>query len=205
MDSIADAALQLAASPWIYIVVFLLTVLDAFFIIVPSETVVVALGALAVSTGAPHLGILIPVASLAAVAGDSLTFWFGRVVGLEHFGWMRRARVRRIVAWAARSLDQRAGAVLLTARFVPFGRVAVNLTAGASGFRYRRFLALTSIAGVCWAGYNVVVGALFGAWFEGNPALAVVISVVVALLLGAAVDRVTARIAAGNVPHSGSQ
>lgn len=200
MDEIADAALQLASSPWVYVVVFVVTVLDAFFIIVPSETVVVALGALALSTGSPQLGFLIPVAAFAAIVGDSLTFWLGRSVGLRRFGWMRRPRVERVVAWAARSLDERAAAVLLTARFVPFGRVAVNLTAGATGFRYRRFLALTAAAGFCWAGYNAVVGALFGAWFDGNPVLAVVVSVVVALLLGVVVDRATARIAAVRLP-----
>jgi len=200
MDEIADAALQLASSPWVYVVVFVVTVLDAFFIIVPSETVVVALGALALSTGSPQLGILIPVAASAATVGDSLTFWVGRSVGLRRFGRMRRPRVERVVAWAARSLDERAAAVLLTARFVPFGRVAVNLTAGATGFRYRRFLALTSVAGFCWAGYNAVVGALFGAWFDGNPVLAVVVSVVVALILGVLVDRATARIAAAKLP-----
>jgi membrane-associated protein len=200
MNEIADATVQLASSPWVYLVVFLLTVLDAFFIIVPSETVVVALGALALSTGSPQLGILIPVAAVAAITGDSLTFWLGRKVGVDRFAWMRRGRVVRVVAWAGRSLDQRAAAVLLTARFVPFGRVAVNLTAGSTGFRYRRFLALTTAAGICWAGYNAIIGALFGAWFDGNPVLAVMVSVVVALGLGVLVDRVSARIAAGRSP-----
>jgi membrane-associated protein len=151
MEQIADATVLLATSPWIYAVVFLLTVLDAFFIVVPSETVVVALGALALSTGSPELAVLIPVAALAATIGDSLTFWIGRRVGLRRFAWMRLSGVERVLGWAARSLDERAAAVLLTARFIPFGRIAVNLTAGASGFRYPRFLALTAIAGACWA------------------------------------------------------
>jgi len=200
MNEIADATVQLASSPWVYLVVFLLTVLDAFFIIVPSETVVVALGALALSAGSPQLALLIPIAAVAAIMGDSLTFWLGRVVGVRQFSWMRRPRVVRIVAWAGRSLDQRAAAVLLTARFVPFGRVAVNLTAGSTGFRYRRFLALTTIAGICWAGYNAVIGALFGAWFDGNPLLAVALSVVVALTLGVLVDRATSALAAVRSP-----
>ena len=195
MEQIADAALNLASSPWVYVVVFLLTVLDAFLIVVPSETVVVALGALALSTGAPNLAILIPVAGVAAVLGDSLTFWLGRAVGLQRFGWMRRPRVIRVLAWARHALDQRAAAVLLTARFIPFGRVAVNLTAGSGGFRYSRFLALTCVAGLCWATYNSLVGALFGTWFDANPLLAVLISVTVALILGVLVDRVTAIVA----------
>jgi membrane-associated protein len=189
MDPFTDAALAAATSPWIYAVVFALTVLDAFLVIVPSETVIVALAALAASSGSPDLALLVAVAAVAAVVGDSLTFGLGRSIGLTRFRWMRRAGVVRVLGWAGRAIDERAAVALLTARFVPFGRVAVNLTAGATGFRYPRFLALTTLAGLCWAAYNVLVGAVFGAWFEGSPVLAVVVSVVVAVGLGMLVDR----------------
>lgn len=194
MDQIAAAVLAAAGSPWVYPVLFLLTVLDAFLVVLPSETVVVALGALALSGSGPNLFVLIPVAAAAAIVGDSLTFAVGQRIGLGRFRWMRRPRVVLAFGWARRSLDRRAAAVLLTARFVPFGRIAVNLTAGATGFRYRRFLGLTAIAGLCWAVYNVVVGAIFGAWLGGNPVLAVAVSVVVAIGLGILVDQVSARV-----------
>ena len=194
MDQITAAVLAAAGSPWVYPVLFLLTVLDAFFVVLPSETVVVALGALALSGSGPNLFVLVPVAALAAIVGDSLIFAVGRRIGLGRFRWMRRPRVVHTFAWARRSLDRRAATVLLTARFVPFGRIAVNLTAGATGFRYRRFLGLTAIAGLCWAVYNAVVGAVFGAWLGGNPVLAVAASVVVAIGLGILVDQVSARI-----------
>lgn len=194
MDAIVDAAVAAAASPWVYAVVFALTVLDAFFVIVPSETVVVALGALALSSGAPNPAMLIVTAWCAAVIGDSLTYAMGRRIGLKRFGWMRAPRSVRVFGWAARSLDERAAAVLLTARFVPFGRIAVNLTAGASGFGYRRFLVLTTVAGLLWAAYNVIVGALFGSWFDGNPVLAVALSVIVAIGLGVLLDRFTSKV-----------
>jgi membrane-associated protein len=207
MEQLTDAAVAAASSPWVYAIVFALTVLDAFLVVVPSETVVVALGALALSSGSPQLGLLIPVAAAAAIAGDSLTYWLGRSVGLERFRWMRSPRAVRVFDWARRSLDQRAAALLMTARFVPFGRVAVNLVAGTTGFAYPRFLGLTAVAGVCWAGYNAVVGALFGTWFEGAPIVAVATSVVVALVLGFMLDRVSARLASSRntVGASGSK
>jgi membrane-associated protein len=188
-DAVTAAVAAAASSPWVYGVVFLLTLLDAFLVVVPSETVLVALGALALSTGSPDVRLLVPIAAVAAVAGDSLTYWLGRAVRFERRAWARRRRVAHVAAWAKRSLDRRAAAVLLTARFVPFGRIAVNLTAGASRFHYPRFLALTAVAGLCWSVYTVSVGALFGAWFDGNPLLAVAVSVVVALCLGFGVDR----------------
>jgi membrane protein DedA with SNARE-associated domain len=195
MDAIVDAALAAAGTPWIYVAVFALTLLDALLVIVPSETLVVALGALALSTGTPSVWLLVPVAAVAAVAGDSLTFWLGRTVGLERFTWTRRPRVAGVLRWASTALERRAAVVLLTARFVPFGRMAVNLTAGSTGFPYRRFLPLTAVAGTCWAVYNVVIGAFFGRWFEGNPVLAVAVSIVVAVGAGLLLDRLSGLIA----------
>jgi membrane protein DedA with SNARE-associated domain len=195
VDVITHAAIAAAESPWVYLVVFVLTVLDAFFVVLPSETVVVALGSLAFSTGHPSIWLLVPVAATAAMIGDSLTFSVGNSIGITRFRWMRRPSSVRAFAWAARALDRRAAVVLLTARFVPFGRIAVNLTAGATGFPYRRFLGLTAIAGVCWAIYNALIGALFGAWLGGNPVLAVIVSVIVAIGLGILVDAISSRIA----------
>ncbi|GAB2459055.1 membrane protein DedA with SNARE-associated domain [Conyzicola lurida] len=195
MDEFVDAALALADAPGIYAVVFAFTLLDAFLVIVPSETLVVALGALAMSTGSPSVWILVPVAAVAAVAGDSLTYVIGRGLRRRGTGWSRRPRVAAVLEWARTALDRRAAAVLLTARFVPFGRIAVNLTAGSTGFRYSRFLPLTAVAGVCWAGYNVAVGGFFGVWFSHNPALAVVLSVVVAVCAGVLLDRASAFVA----------
>ncbi len=196
MDVISEFVLDAVGSPWLFPVVFVLTLLDAFLVIVPSETVIVALGALSLSTGDPNLAILVPVAAVAATAGDSLSYAVGRRVTLTRFAWMRRPRVVGVFAWAARALDRRAATVLLTARFVPFGRIAVNLTAGASGFAYPRFLALTTIAGLAWAVYNSVVGAIFGTLFGDNPVLAVVVSVIVAVGLGVIVDAISSRLAA---------
>jgi membrane-associated protein len=186
--------LAFAASPWIYPLTFGLTVLDAFLVVVPSETVVVSLGALAASSGQPLLWILGPVAALAAMIGDSLTFAIGRSIGGHRPRWMRRPRIAAALDWAGRALDRRAVVVLLTARFVPFGRIAVNLTAGATGFRYRRFVLLTAIAGCAWAAYNIGIGALFGRVFADVPLLAVVVSIVVAIGVGIAADAVSSRI-----------
>jgi membrane-associated protein len=195
MDFVTEAALDAAASPWVYLVVFIITVLDAFLVVVPSETVIVALAALSASAGSPDLAPLVVVAAAAAVIGDSLTFWAGRAVGISRFGWMRRPRVIRVLDWARVALDRRAAVALLTARFVPFGRIAVNLTAGATGFGYPRFVALTVVAGACWAVYNVLVGSLFGTWLDGNPVLAVACSVVVAVGVGLLVDRASTIVA----------
>ena len=186
-----EAWLELATQgSWIYPGVLLLVVADAFVVVLPSETVVVALGSLAFSTGSPNIGLLLAVAALGAVIGDNLCFAIGRRVGTDRFGWMRRPRIHAAFGYARSALAQRPASLIMTARYIPFARIAVNLTAGATGFSYRRYLPLTVVAGISWAVYNCVIGAIFGAWLAAYPVAAVAVSVVVAIALGVAIDAV---------------
>lgn len=191
----------LVLGPWVYLVLFLLVVADAFLVVLPSETAVVALGSLAISTGHPNIWLVLATATVGAVVGDNLCFQIGRRLGTERFAWMRRPRVQAAIDYARRAIATRPASLILTARYIPFARIAANLTAGATGFPFRRYFPLTVIAGVCWAIYNCVIGALFGTWLADNPVLAVVVSVAVAVSLGILIDSVTARVAARRAAH----
>ena len=205
MDVVLEWLTGAAGSPWLYVGVFLLVVADAFTVILPSETVVVALASLALSTGEPSLWILIPAATLGAIVGDNLCYAIGRRIGTSRFRWMRGPRVSSAIEYARRALDKRPASLILTARYIPFARIAANLTAGATRFPYRRYLPLTIVAGAGWALYNCVIGALFGAWLAAYPILAIVVSIAVAIALGVTIDAITARWAARSVPSGEPQ
>ena len=192
VDGISAWMTGLASSPFLFPALFLLTVGDAFLVILPSETVVVALGAISAATGSPPIVPLLAVAAVAAMTGDVLCFLIGRAVGVSRFRWMRGPRVSGAIARAGRALHRRAAVAILTARYIPFARIAVNLAAGASGLPMRRYLPLTAIAGVAWALYNVGVGAFFGGILPGKPFVAVLVSVVVAVTVGLVIDRLGA-------------
>jgi len=181
----------IAASVWLLPILFLLVVGDAFFVVLPSETVVVALGALWASTGHPAIAAVIPVAAVGAILGDLACFGIGRRVGLERWRWQRGRRVSAAIRRARVGLHRRPASLVLTARYVPFARIAVNLAAGASGLPLRRFAPLSAIAGTTWALYNTAMGALFGTLMASTPLLAVVASIVVAVALGVVIDRVS--------------
>jgi membrane protein DedA with SNARE-associated domain len=180
--------IDLAGSPLLYPALFLLVVGDAFLVVLPSETAVVALGALAASTGHPHVGLIVAVAAVGAVVGDCACFFIGSRVGLERWGWQSRGRIGVAVARIRATILQRTAVLVFTARYIPFARIAVNLTAGASGVSPRRFIPLSAVAGVSWAVYNVAIGSLFGAIMPETPLFAIACSIVVAALLGLAVD-----------------
>tara|TARA_R110000868_G_scaffold6370_1_gene36322 strand:- start:18308 stop:18907 length:600 start_codon:yes stop_codon:yes gene_type:complete len=188
--------LDLASSPWLYPLVFALVVGDAFLVVLPSETVVVALGALAGATGTPWPAVLVPVAAVGAVTGDLLCFLIGRRVGLDRWAWQRRGRVAAALGRAQRTVERRTAVLIFTARYIPFARIAVNLSAGASGIPLGRFLPLSAAAGLGWAIYNVAIGAGFGAALRDQPVLAIVLSVAVAITLGVIADVVIGRLTA---------
>jgi membrane protein DedA with SNARE-associated domain len=171
----------------------LLVLGDAFFVVIPGEVAVTALGALAVASGSPPLWAVIVCAAVAATIGDACCYLIGRFVGTERWRWMRAAKVRRALAWARRRLDSGTATVLFTARFVPFARLAINLVAGASRIHPPRYLALVALAATGWAVYQAAVGAAVAAIVPGGPLVAVPVSVVIAVGLGLVIDRVTRR------------
>ncbi len=182
-----------AAAAWVLPVVLLVAVFDALVPPVPSEGIVVALAAVAVAGDGPNLMALAVAAGVGAFLGDSLTYVVGRRFGPRRLHRITRPAARRALSRASDTLDRRGAVVILSARYVPLGRVAVNLTAGATGFPPRRFVGLAAVAATTWAAWSVGVGALAGHWLEGNPLLGSVLGVVAALLLGLVIDRVARR------------
>lgn len=176
------------SGPWSLVVMSLLVVGDAFFVVVPGEVAVTALGAIAVTTGSPPLWAVVVCAAVAATLGDACCYLIGRSVGTQRWRWMRAARVQQALMWARRRLDSGTATVLFTARFVPFARLAINLVAGASRIHAPRYLALIALAATGWALYQAAVGAVVAALLPGGPVVAVPVSIVLAIGLGALID-----------------
>ncbi|KRC61513.1 hypothetical protein ASE14_11700 [Agromyces sp. Root81] len=193
MDVLNDFILQATASPWLLLVMFSTAVIDGFFPPIPSETVLVAAAAVAASAGDfPTVLLLCLVAAIGAMIGDNIAYAIGRAVGTTRFRWMRGQRVSAAFARAQRTLAYRGTTVLLGARYIPVGRVVVNMTAGAVRYPLRRFVPVSAVAGVTWAMYSAGIGIVAGRWLEGRPLLSAVIGVAFALMIGLVIDRVAA-------------
>ncbi|GAB3599064.1 DedA family protein [Microbacterium tumbae] len=192
MDIINELILQAAASPWLLLVMFATALIDGFFPPIPSETVLVAASAVAISTGDANVLLLCAVAALGAVIGDNIAYAIGRSVGTTRFAWMRRPRIAAAFARARRALTRNGAGLILGARYIPVGRVAVNMSAGALGYPWRRFLPVSAVAAATWAAYSAGIGMLAGRWLEEQPLLSAVLGVVVALAIGVIIDRVAA-------------
>lgn len=192
MHVINDLVLALVTGPWIYVAMLAVALVDGFFPPVPSETVLVAAAAVAASAGKPDLLLLGASAAVGAALGDNIAFAIGRTVGTARFRWMRHPRAVRAFDRAGAALDTRGAGLILGARFIPVGRVAVNVSAGALGYPWRRFAVLSVLAGACWTVYSIALGLLAGAWLRDQPVLSAALGIVLAIGLGFVVDRIIA-------------
>lgn len=193
LDQITPMVVDLAASPLVYLVLFALCLLDGFFPPVPSEAALVAVAAVAATSGQPSLAGVLAVAALGAVAGDSIAYAIGRRAGLARAASARRPSIAKAFVFAEQQMRRRSASLILVGRWIPVGRVAVNMTAGATRLPYRRFLGISAIAGTLWAATSIGI-ALAASKVLHQPIVAAVVSMVVAALLGIAVDRVIAQV-----------
>lgn len=189
IEAINEFVTTHAGAVWVLPAVFGLCIIDGFFPPLPSESVVVGLAAVATTVGEPNLWALFVVAALGAMIGDNIAYAIGRHGGLTRLNHSSNRKVRNAMAWASSELDKRGAVIIMAARYIPVGRVAVNITAGATRYSRPRFIFLDFIAATSWAAYSIAIGTLAGRWLHDNPVLATVVAVTGGVLLGLLVDR----------------
>lgn len=153
-----------------YLAAVLLPALDAVFPVLPSESVIIALGVATAGSTDPRIALLVACAAAGAFLGDNLCYLLGRRFGpaVEH-RFFRKPKARATRAWAERSLDRFGTQLIVVCRFIPGGRTAVTLTCGLIRYPRRRFVAATAVSGILWALYAFFIGRLGGRVFENDP------------------------------------
>jgi membrane-associated protein len=176
-------------SPVSYLTAFFVPAFDAVCPVLPSETVIVALGVSTAGSVDPRIGLLIGLAAFGAFAGDNLCYFIGRrfssTMNRHFFSGDRGAKKRE---WADRTLGRFGARLIIACRFIPGGRTTVTLTCGVTEFRRRTFLWATALAGLIWASYAFAVGRVSGKVFEKNHWLSVVVALAIVVLVTVVVE-----------------
>lgn len=142
MSSITSTLLGLA-SPWAYVAVGLLALLEASAfvgLVIPGELAML-LGGFIAHQGRASVWVMAVAGVAGAVAGDSIGYEVGRTVGPR----LRRSRAGRWVGeerWgrADAYVKAKGGRAVFGGRFVGVLRAMVPTVAGVVGMPYRRFL-----------------------------------------------------------------
>lgn len=185
-DRIAD---WVSDAWWSYPLIFLIAMLDAFFPLVPSETVLVIGGSLA-GSGDLSLPLVALAGAAGAIVGDNISFGIGSWVGEKTVKrWFRSEKAHRRLEWAERTLDERGAYIIIIARFIPGGRTAVTFSAGyVHSLPWRRFIVYDVVAGLIWGIYGAMLGYFFGKTFKDNPFWGLLLALGIALTAGLVVE-----------------
>jgi membrane protein DedA with SNARE-associated domain len=153
-----------AVGVWLYVIAGALCFGEAAILVglvLPGETALLVAGVFC-QHGTLNLYVMIAVAAVAAIAGDSVGYEFGK-----HFGpRLRRSRFGSWVGehrWAMVDgfLLRHGGKAVLLGRLTALFRALVPSMSGMSGMRYRTFLIWNATGGLIWAPGCVLLGYAF--------------------------------------------
>jgi membrane-associated protein len=185
-----------------YVSAVVIPALDAIFPVLPSETLLVALGVATAGSADPRIAFLVLCAAAGAFGGDNISYFIGRRFGpfaeRRFFSTDKGARRR---AWAERSLRRFGVPLIIVCRFIPGGRTAVTLSCGIVGYPRRRFIPATAAAGLIWALYAFFLGRLGGKAFDDQPWAGFLVAFGVTIVLSALVEaarRISSRLKASH-------
>jgi membrane-associated protein len=158
--------------PWaLWGVAFVIFAECGLFAILPGDSLLFTVGLLTASGVVPHSMVFVCVVlTIAAIAGNVVGYWIGRLIGPPLFkprqGLVGRILNPKYVERTRVFLDRYGSRALVLARFVPIVRTFVTLVAGVSRMDFRKFIGYTAVGGVLWACGVTVLG-----YFLGNVSL----------------------------------
>lgn len=171
-------------------ILFVLIGAESAGIPLPGETALATAGVLA-SQGKLDIVAVIAVAASAAIIGDNVGYWIGRLGGrklLQRWGWLER-HASKVLPWSERFFRRHGGKTIFLARFFAVLRVTAAWLAGVSRMHWWQFFLWNAAGGICWA---VLVGLV--AYYAGHAAADAInryglfagAAIVVLVLVGAA-------------------
>jgi membrane-associated protein len=168
---------------WVYVLLFGIVFCETGLVVtpfLPGDSLLFVAGAVA---AVGDMNIFAVVATLigAALCGDNVNYWVGRLVGPRVFTTRSRWLNARHLQRAHDFYERHGGKTIILARFVPIVRTYAPFVAGIGAMPYLRYLAFCVAGAVIWVGSLCTVGYFFGNLPIVKNNLTVVILVIVFL------------------------
>ncbi|MFL6162280.1 MAG: DedA family protein [Jatrophihabitantaceae bacterium] len=178
---------------WLYLISAFCAFAEAAILIgmvLPGEAALLVAGYFC-HEGVLDLAVMLPVAIVAAIAGDSVGYEFGRKFGPG----LRRTSLGNWVGdrrWSTvdKFLHRHGGKAVFLGRMTAVLRALMPSMAGMSGMRYRTFLFYNAAGGILWGGGCILVGWAFASalnriekYLTWGPLAALALLIVAAVLV----------------------
>jgi len=179
--------------PWTYVILFVVIFCETGLVVfpfLPGDSLLFAAGAFAakpVLGGGMDLkpGWLFLIVAAAAILGDTVNYWIGRVVGPKVF---HKEKVRffkkEYLDRTHRFFEKYGGETIIIARFVPIIRTFAPFVAGIGHMTYLKFISYNVIGGVGWVALFVWGGYFFGniPFIQKNFSLVLIAIILISLV-----------------------
>ena len=138
---------------WTYAILFLIIFAETGLVVtpfLPGDSLLFAIGALA-SKGELNVFLVVVLLSIAAILGDTVNYWVGKVIGPKVFSsessrWLNRKHLERTHEF----YEKYGGKTIILARFMPIIRTFAPFVAGIGNMSYGKFLLYNVVGGIVW-------------------------------------------------------
>ena len=117
LNAMFESLSDVSTSPWFYLIIFSVALLDSVVPIVPSESMVIVGGVVA-GLGDLHIPLVIVIAAAGAFLGDNMSYLIGRKASaFVDRRYRRTEKGANRLDWAHSQIEDRGGPLLITARW----------------------------------------------------------------------------------------
>jgi membrane-associated protein len=150
---------------WTYGILFLIIFCETGLVVMPllpGDSLLFAVGAIA-SKGDLNVFLVVVLLSIAAILGDTVNYWIGKVIGPKVFSsessrWLNRKHLERTHEF----YEKYGGKTIIIARFMPIIRTFAPFVAGIGKMSYGKFLLYNVVGGILWIALFTYAGFFFG-------------------------------------------
>lgn len=149
-----------------YLILFLIIFTETgvvFMPLLPGDSLLFAAGALAASTGALNVWLIIVLLIVAALLGDNVNYFVGKYLGRqvkerERILFLKHEYLERTEAFYAKH----GGKTVIMARFIPIIRTVAPFVAGAGSMEYGKYIVYCILGVLLWVPSLTLLGYFFG-------------------------------------------